>query len=142
MSYYDEIRAALEVALTGVTDVPAIAWENVKYTPQTGTSYIQVRYIPTARRPAVRGLNPQQRYQGVLQLLVRIPEGSGPAASHTITSNILDTFEATTDLSFTNTDGQTVYVTIDYAEQVGAYTESPWYTTPINIGWYSYGPCP
>tara|TARA_R110000796_G_scaffold30122_11_gene80763 strand:- start:428 stop:847 length:420 start_codon:yes stop_codon:yes gene_type:complete len=138
MSYYDEIRAALEVALAGVTDVPQIAWENDKYEPTTGTPYIQVRLLPTARRPAVRGLSPQMRYQGVLQLLVRTPKGTGPAPSQTITENILATFEATTDLSFTNTDSETIYVTIDYSEQVGAYTESPWYTTPINVGWYSY----
>tara|TARA_R110000851_G_scaffold109213_1_gene231377 strand:+ start:3311 stop:3730 length:420 start_codon:yes stop_codon:yes gene_type:complete len=138
MSYYDEIRAALEVALAGVTDVPQIAWENDKYEPTTGTPYIQVRLLPTARRPAVRGLSPQMRYQGVLQLLVRTPKGTGAAPSQTITENILATFEATTDLSFTNTDSETIYVTIDYSEQVGAYTESPWYTTPINVGWYSY----
>mgnify|MGYP003644160834 FL=1 len=138
MSYYDDIRAALEVALNGIAGIPAIAWENKRYAPVTGTPYILVRNLPTSRRPAVRGLNPQMRYQGVFQLLVKFPEGAGPGPSEDLTETLLETFEATTDLSFTNTDAQTVYVTIDYAEQVGAYTESPWYTTPINIGYYSY----
>lgn len=138
MSYYDEMRSALEVALKSVTDVPEIAWQNSKHVPTTGTPYIEARFIPTGRRPAVRGSNPQMRYQGVFQLILRTKERVGSSESQDIVHNILEVFEATTDLSFTNTENQTVYVTIDYAEQVGAYTESPWYTTPINIGWYSF----
>lgn len=139
-SYYDDIRSALESTLAGITGLPPIAWENVAYSPTTGQGFIKVRYLPTARRPAVRGTNPQQRYQGVLQILVKMPENQGPGESQDTVEKILDAFEATTDLSFTNseTPPETVYVTIDYAEQAGAYVEGPWYTTPANIGFYSY----
>jgi hypothetical protein len=138
MSYYDDIRSALEVALASIPDLPPIAWENRNFSPTTGTGYIQVRQLPTARRPAVRGLNPPMRYQGVFQLLVKVPENKGPSQGEDIVETLLGTFLATTDLSFTNTDTETVYVTIDYAEQVGAFNDSPWYTLPVNIGWYSY----
>lgn len=138
MSFYDDIRSALETQLSTIVGIPAIAWENVNFTPTTGTPYIQVRNLPTARRPAVRGLNPVQRYQGVFQLLVHYPEGVGPSASEDMVDLILTAFEATIDLSFTNPDTEVIYVTIDYSEQVGAYSNSPWYTTPVNIGYYSY----
>jgi len=138
MSKYDDIRSALEVALATIPGLPAIAWENRPYNPTTGTPYIQVRQVPTSRVPAVRGLNPQMRYQGIFRLFVKMPELQGPGPGEDIVESLLNTFEATTDLSFTNSNNETIHVTIDYAEQVGAYNESPWYTLPVNIGWYSY----
>ena len=130
---YDDIRAALEVALAAIPNLPPIAWENKSFTPDTAVGYIQVRQLPTARRPAVRGLNPQQRYQGVFQLLVKMPENKGPNPAQTVVTALINAFEATTDLSY-----DTTFVTIDYTEQVGGFTDSPFYTIPVNVNWYSY----
>jgi hypothetical protein len=81
-SIYNDIRAALESHLNATGGVPLIAYENVSFSPQTGSNYIRVSLIPTLRRPAVRGLNPQQRYQGVFAInLLLLPEGKGPAAA-------------------------------------------------------------
>tara|TARA_R110000744_G_scaffold86001_1_gene168056 strand:- start:4110 stop:4517 length:408 start_codon:yes stop_codon:yes gene_type:complete len=130
---YDDIRAALEVALAAIPNLPPIAWENKSFTPDTAVGYIQVRQLPTARRPTVRGLNPQQRYQGVFQLLVKMPENKGPNPAQTVVTALINAFEATTDLSYDAT-----FVTIDYTEQVGGFTDSPFYTIPVNVNWYSY----
>jgi hypothetical protein len=130
---YDDIRAALEVALAAIPNLPPIAWENKSFTPDTAVGYIQVRQLPTARRPTVRGLNPQQRYQGVFQLLVKMPENKGPNPAQTVVTALINAFEATTDLSY-----DTTFVTIDYTEQVGGFTDSPFYTIPVNVNWYSY----
>ena len=65
-SIYNDIRAALENKLANTSNLPTgIAYENVSFSPTTGTSYLQTNFLPTLRRPAVRGLNPQQRYDGV-----------------------------------------------------------------------------
>jgi hypothetical protein len=130
---YDDIRAALEVTLAAIPNMPPIAWENKSFTPDTAVGYIQVRQLPTARRPTVRGLNPQQRYQGVFQLLVKMPENKGPNPAQTVVTALINAFEATTDLSH-----DTTFVTIDYTEQVGGFTDSPFYTIPVNVNWYSY----
>ena len=130
---YDDIRAALEVALAAIPNMPPIAWENKSFTPDTAVGYIQVRQLPTARRPTVRGLNPQQRYQGVFQLLVKMPENKGPNPAQTVVTALINAFEATTDLSH-----DTTFVTIDYTEQVGGFTDSPFYTIPVNVNWYSF----
>jgi hypothetical protein len=130
---YDDIRAALEVTLASIPNMPPIAWENKSFTPDTAVGYIQVRQLPTARRPTVRGLNPQQRYQGVFQLLVKMPENKGPNPAQTVVTALINAFEATTDLSY-----DTTFVTIDYTEQVGGFTDSPFYTIPVNVNWYSY----
>ena len=127
------IRAALETQLANVTDVPSIAYENVPFSPTTGQSYLEVRYVPVTRRPAVRGLNPQQRYDGIFAINCYAPEGNGPAAADTLAKNVMEAFEATTKLTH---NSKTVY--IDYAERQLAFVDSPWYVVPVTIAWYAY----
>ena len=137
-SIQNDIRAALESHLAGTANLPSgIAYENVAFEPTTGTSFLRVQYIPTVTRPAVRGLNPQLRYQGVLSVTVFTPEGNGPATADDYSNKVIDSFAATTDISFTNSDG-TIKVSIDYAERQQGMIDSPWYFVPINIGWYIY----
>ena len=128
-----EIRSILETQLAAVNDVPQIAYENVPYSPTTGTSYIEVNFVPTSRRPAVRGLNPQQRYEGIFIINCYAPEGKGPAAAETIAENVMTAFEATTSLTTNN-----ITVSIDYSEVRQGYLYSPWFVVPVSIGWYAY----
>lgn len=137
-SIYDDIRAALEVHLSTISGIPDIAYENVSYSPVTGSSFVQPRFIPVSRRPAVRGPNPQQRYEGVLRVFCYAPEGNGPAAADDLANKIIDAFDATTDISFTNAEDETIYVSVDYAERDNGFVDSPWYYVAVNIGWYVY----
>jgi hypothetical protein len=137
-SIQNDIRAALESHLAGTSGLPSIAYENVAFDPTTGTSFLKVQYLPTATRPAVRGLNPQLRYQGIFAVTVFTPEGKGPAAADDYSNKVIDAFAATTDISFTNGDAETIKVSIDYAERQQGIIDSPWYFVPINIGWYIY----
>ena len=137
-SIQNDIRAALESHLAGTSGLPSIAYENVSFEPTTGTSFLKVQYLPTVTRPAVRGLNPQLRYQGIFAVTVFTPEGKGPAAADDYSNKVIDAFAATTDISFTNGDAETIKVSIDYAERQQGIIDSPWYFVPINIGWYIY----
>jgi len=137
-SIQNDIRAALESHLSVTSDLPDIAYENVAFEPTTGTSFLKVQYLPTVTRPAVRGLNPQLRYQGVFSVTVFAPEGQGPATADDYANKVIDAFAATTDISFTNGDAETIIVSIDYAERQQGMIDSPWYFVPINIGWYIY----
>lgn len=132
-SVYDDIRAALEVKLNSVTDVPSIAWENFSFSPTTGQAYIKPRLIPTRREPAVRGLNPQMYYQGVFRIECYVPEGNGPAAADDLADKIIDAFEATTDVSNAGT-----IVSIRYAERELGELDGPFFMVPVNVGWYLY----
>lgn len=133
-SIYTEIRAALETKLTTVPGVPIIAYENVDFDPTTGTPFVSVRMFPGSRRPAVRGLTPQQRYEGIFRIDVVYPKGTGPSAAETMADTILENFEATTDLALTGG----CYVSIDYAERGQGTSDNPWYVIPLSITFYSY----
>jgi len=137
-SIYDDIRAALEVKLSNVSGIPAIAYENLSFSPTTGTPFVQPRLIPVSRRPAVRGLNPQQRYEGVFRVFCYVPEGNGPSAADDLANKVLDAFDAATDISFTNALGRTTIVSVDYAERDNGFIDNPWYYVAVNIGWYVY----
>ena len=137
-SIQNDIRAALESHLSATSGLPSIAYENVAFEPTTGTSFLKVQYLPTVTRPAVRGLNPQLRYQGVFSVTVFAPEGQGPATADDYANKVIDAFAATTDISFTNGDAETIIVSIDYAERQQGMIDSTWYFVPINIGWYIY----
>ena len=137
-SIHNDIRAALETHISTTANLPTIAYENVAFEPTTGTSFIRVQYLPTVTRPAVRGLNPQLRYQGVFAVTVFTPEGNGPSTADDYVNKVINAFQATTDISFTNAQSQTIKVSIDYAERQQGLIDSPWYYVPINIGWYIY----
>lgn len=132
-SIYDDIRAALEVKLSTVTDVPSIGWENAQFSPTTGQPYLKPRLIPTRREPAVRGVNPQMYYQGIFRVECYTPEGVGPSAGDDLADKIMEAFDATTDVGQAST-----IVSIRYAEREMAEIDGPFYMIPVNIGWYIY----
>jgi len=159
MTIINDIRACLDTHLSGTVGIPAIARQNVPYEPTTGTSFIKADLVPTSRRPAVRGLNPQQRYDGLYSILICTPEGMGPGAGYDLADLLLARFEATTDILYTNpTDsilleggddilletgdrlllGNPTIVSIDYSEVRTSFLDSPFYCTPVTIAWYIY----
>ena len=137
-SIHNDIRAALETHISTTADLPTVAYENVVFEPTTGTSFLRVQYLPTVTRPAVRGLNPQLRYHGVFAVPVFTPEGNGPSTADDYVNKVINAFQATTDISFTNAQSETIKLSIDYAERQQGLIDSPWYYVPINIGWYIY----
>jgi len=134
---YNTIRAALETHLSTTLVGTDIAYENVAFSPTTGTLFVKPTFIPTVTQPATRGLNPQLLYQGVFNVMVNTPEGSGPALSDTTCNSISNAFAATTDISIV-VGAETYIVRIRYAERQQGRIDTPWYSVPINIGWYIY----
>ena len=128
-----DIRAALESKLADIPSVPSRAYENVPFNPTTGQNYLEVTYTPITRRPTVRGLNPQQRYDGIFTINCYVPEGAGPAAADTLAKNVMETYEATSKL----TQGSTT-VNIEFAERRQGIVDSPFYLVPVVVTWYAY----
>ena len=138
MTIINDIRATLDNRLNSAVGLPAIANQNTKFIPITNTPYIKSNFVPTLRRPAVRGLNPQQRYDGIYNILICTPEGVGPGGGYDIADDLLSLFNATTDVFHPNYPTTNLIVSIDYSELDNSFLDSPWYCTPINIAWYCY----
>ena len=69
--------------------------------------------------------------------MVNAPEGSGPSLADTTCNTITNAFAATTDVSIV-VGADTYIVRIRYAERQQGRIDTPWYSVPINIGWYIY----
>lgn len=128
-SIYTTIRQLLETHLSNIEGIPVIAYENVDFKPTVGTPFVSCMMLPVSRRPAVRGLNPTQRYDGIFAVNCYSNEGYGPAGSDQTVDKILNAFDATTDIGS---------LSIDYSERDQGSVDTPWYIVPVNIGWHIY----
>lgn len=148
MSIYNDIRAVLEDYLADTSPtLPVIAPQNVLFEPTPGTSYLKTTLVPTLRRPAVRGLNPQLRYDGLFSILICTPQGFGSGAGYDLADQILDRFAPVTDIAYTSHPGHGVghtgptsslIVSIEYSEVGTSYLDPPYYCTPVTVAWYTY----
>lgn len=132
-SVYAEVRAALENRLNDTVGLPAIAWENVDYKPATDTPFIKFQFLPVQRRATILGQNPQAYYSGISRFLLHYPENSGPGASQDVVDTLVDRFDCYTDITQDSTT-----ITIEYAQQESPYSDSPWFVTPVTVGWFLY----
>tara|TARA_B110000495_G_scaffold19359_1_gene13668 strand:+ start:9749 stop:10183 length:435 start_codon:yes stop_codon:yes gene_type:complete len=141
-SIHQSIRSALEDRLNTLSNVVGatfpVVYENVPYSPTTGTTYVTSKLVHTNRRRSARGPNASIRYQGFMYLEVYAPENAGPAAAENLVETIIDSFESNTNVTYTTSGGTTLTVSIDYAERDQGFLDTPWYYIPIRIGWYIY----
>lgn len=134
MSINNDLRAVLDNRLATASGLPTIVFDNQHYERVPGTSFLEVQFRPTTRRPAVRGINPSFLYTGLYRILIHTPEDQGSGAALDIADALLDRFAATTDITYNG-----YYVTIDFSEVSGvSYIDAPFFVLPVNIGWYSY----
>lgn len=130
---YNDIRGALETTLSNVANVPTVYYENQRTPTNPGVEFIKCILLPGIRRPAVRGLNPQQYIQGIFEMRIHTDEGEGPGTAQTYASRLISAFESTTDITFNNKT-----LSIREVEQGAGTQDSPWYILPVRAYWYIY----
>jgi hypothetical protein len=156
---YEQITKALETHLAGMSGIPAIARQNVIYSPTTDTAFVRSENIPTLRRRRTLGPTPWQRYEGLYRITVCTKEGVGVGENFTLVDQLLTQFDSSTDLYWDNdTDtlykedsyelllesgdpivlSRLLYLTVDYSEAATPFTDSPHFCTPINVHYYCY----
>lgn len=133
MSIVNAIRQALDAHLATATGLPVVAFDNVGFEQVPRTSHIRVQFIPTSRRPANRGPNPQHRHQGlyIMTVCTEMDKGTGPAL--TAVDTLLTRFNGSSDVA-----GATINVSVDYSEAQGSFRDDPFYCIPVQVSWYAY----
>lgn len=122
------IRAAFTARLLTLPSLPPVAWENVPYTPITGTTYLIPALLPGEPQQAEIGLNGANQHVGIYQVSVCAPVGGGVGASGALRDSIVDWFKRGTTMI---ANGVTVTVTKAYPGP--ALTDGGWIQTPITI---------
>ena len=134
MPILNDIRATLDTALNNLSGLPDIAFENAKFDQVAGTPHLRTTLFLTSRRPAVRGPNPQHRYQGLYQVTIAIPSDTATGDAFDYADLIMTEFDGSTDV-----EGADVTVSIEYAELGTQVYDEPFYLLPVQIAWYVYG---
>lgn len=134
MSATDAIWAALDTHLAGTAGVPPIFYENgpVK-APEQGTSFLEVQFLPTSRRPSVVGADPQKRYQGIYEIRACTPLHIGTGAARQLAALLEERFDGHDRIS-----GVDVVVNIEYSETRQGFRREPFYCIPVLVGWYAH----
>ena len=159
MPILNDIRATMDTALAAVSGLPDIAFENAPFEQNAGTPHLRTAFFLTSRRPAVRGPNPQHRYQGLYQVTVAVPTDQGTGAALEYADLILTEFDGSTDLFFNTVDevlltesgafittesgarilrDNVVNVSIEYSELGSPFYDDPFYCVPVQVAWYVY----
>ena len=137
MTIYADIRAALEGRIASVSGVPSAAnraWENVKFSPTTGTAWVRMQLVPISRRPLDVTATGLQRHDGLFVVDVFVPSGKGPSAADTLADAICTAFEAGTVLTANSQTVQIEYAEIDRA----AVSDPPWYQAMVSVKWKAF----
>jgi hypothetical protein len=133
MSALGAIQAALETRLANMPNAPTRTFENVVFTPTPGVPYIQAQFIPTMRRAAVMGPDPQKQYTGLFIMDVCYPELMGSGAARNMADDLMEYFDAASRIA-----GVDVTITIEYSEREQGFKRPPFYCIPVRVGWRCY----
>jgi hypothetical protein len=133
MPVYDDIRQTLQKALRDTAGLPPLFIENTPQDLDPEKAHIEEELFVTSRRPAVRGPNPQMRYQGLYRVTVCIPKRSGTGDALRYADIVSGAFDGST-----NVDGDTLSVSIEYSELAQSFYRESHYCLPVDISWYLY----
>lgn len=137
MTIYADIRAALESRVASVSGIPNAsnrAWENVKFSPTTGTAWVRMQLVPISRRPLDVTAAGLQRYDGLFIVDAFVPSDKGPSAADDLADATCTSFEAGTILTANSQTVQVEYAEIDRA----AVLDPPWYQASVTVKWKAF----
>ena len=133
---FQEIRGALTTQANTASGIPAVkAYEGVPITPNVGTAYVAYTLIPTQERPASMGLDGLTLRQGLFQIGLFYPSGSGTGAAEAVADAVKSKFVPGTFL----TQGTTT-VRLRYCERGPVQTTPDWIQAPVTVGWDIHTP--
>jgi hypothetical protein len=120
------------LASLNTVDMGDIVYVNTMYTPEL-SPYVQVFHLPAPMYQASLGTYGQYRYDGIFQVDVNVPAGSGRTVVNPILAEIKEIYKPGTLL--TNKD---ISVRCKAVWESTPYEENGWYTVPINVRYYTY----
>ncbi len=89
---FTSAQIALETRLASMSGAPAIAFENVNYTPVEGTTYLQPNNLIASGK--IETLSNLQENKGIFQVDIYVPTEKGTKAANTLIDAIYNHFHA------------------------------------------------
>ena len=124
---YTDIRAALTAHLASMADLPEVAWENVGFTPTTGTPYLKPEILWSESFQSEIGTDGANRESGIYQITCSYPPGEGSGPLNAMLGKIRDRFKRGTTLTY---NGLTVKIRKVYPGPGGIISIAFYCTAP------------
>jgi len=134
MSFFLDISAALDIRLNAMSGLPAVAWENKKFTPAVGTIYIRPTLLTGDSIPQTVGSTGRDLNIGIYQIDVFGEAGQGKNEVITMADTIADHFKHGTQMTY---NGSTVEVKTVSQRQAVNNTDG-WYQAIVEITYFSF----
>lgn len=137
MSGTTEVAAALRARLVAATPGAAlaassVAWENLKFTPATGTRWYDAHVMTGKPMAAAISEAAPNRHVGVFHVNVYDPAGSGEGAAYAEAERIAACFKRGTVLTYS---GVSVHIERAYIERGLPQADPAWFQVPVVIEW-------
>ena len=127
-----DVYSALRQDLAAMPGVPAIAYENVEFLSD-GQPYLKINILPAPIVTPMFGINAQQRYEGIFQVMVLYPLGSGTKEIDTMVDALLTHFRRGFTLPYNGISVLTLKSWRGPGMELDAY-----YQIPISVQFQSY----
>jgi hypothetical protein len=125
------VRTALEAKLNAMTPSIQTSWENVPYTPVSGTAYQAAYLLPVTENPTMG--DDHHRLIGIFQINLFYPLLTGTLTAATRAELIKTTFKRGTSM----TSGS-VTVIVERTPDIGqGRPDGDRFMIPIKIRWYA-----
>ena len=128
------IEAALEQKLLAIADLPAIAWEDVSFTPATGQPYLKVHHLHNSPRDLFMERGPAE-LPGIFQVNVIYPAGRGKVEAKLLAERLASAFAPVQMLQAGN---HRVDLLDTPAIASGFLDDDGWYVVPVSISWQAF----
>ena len=127
---FNDIQAALDTRLVSMTGGYDIAFPNVPYEPEAGTTYLRPTFLPAETLQAALGDDGKDITVGIYQVDVFNPAGAGRTS---VPDTIADHFKRGTNLAYNGTTLRVQSVSI-----LSATIDGSWQIVPVSISFYTY----
>ena len=134
MTAFVDISQALDERLDAMAGKPSVAWENRKFTPVIGETYIRPTLLPGETVPDTIGAAGKDLNVGVYQIDVFTEAGKGKKALIEMMDKIALQFKHGTKL----TSNAVIVEIKTVSQRVKSNDDNGWYTGIIEIVYYSF----
>jgi hypothetical protein len=126
---FNDVQAALDTKLKTLSGTP-VAFPNVPYKPQAGTTYVRASFLPTETVQVSLGATGKDETNGIYQIDVVAPRGSGRPQ---LLDTVADLFKRGTVLTYNS-----VTIRVRSVSMAPAILEDEWYFVPISVNFQTY----
>lgn len=129
LTVHQDVRAAIRQILTGLSGIPSeFAWEGEKFTPTTGTAFLQEQLRPISSKG--RGIGNGGLIEHIMtsNLVLFYPTGKGTLAIENAAAALMSSFARSTNLTY----GTTSCRVMD-AERAPLVQEPDWISCPVIV---------